>query len=123
MLHRLEVEGYRSLRNVRLTLRPVTVLVGPNGCGKSNLYRALQLLVHSARGAFARSIAAEGGMPSVLWAGARRKGPVRMRVAIEWDAWRYEWACGLPKATDAVFPTDPWIKTESLQDFPQKLSR
>ncbi len=35
------VEGYRSIRNATLDLLPVTLLVGPNGVGKSNLLDAI----------------------------------------------------------------------------------
>ncbi len=40
---RLHVEGYRSIKSVWLQLKPVNVLVGANGCGKSNLYRSMFL--------------------------------------------------------------------------------
>ncbi len=43
-LTQLDVQGYRSLRNVRLPLRQLNVITGPNGSGKSNLYRALWLI-------------------------------------------------------------------------------
>lgn len=55
------VEGYRSIRRLRLGLQPITVVTGPNGSGKSNLYRALTLIAHAARGRFARTLALEGG--------------------------------------------------------------
>ena len=69
-VRRIQVSNYRSLRDLHLELGPVTVLVGENGCGKSNLYRAIQLLHAAAAGRLAEAFAAEGGMPSVLWAGA-----------------------------------------------------
>ncbi|MCS7082468.1 MAG: AAA family ATPase [Bacteroidota bacterium] len=41
---RVFVDGYKSLRNVELELQPLTVIVGPNAAGKSNLFDALRLL-------------------------------------------------------------------------------
>jgi hypothetical protein len=37
-IRELRVRGYRSVQDVELRLGQVNVLVGPNGCGKSNLY-------------------------------------------------------------------------------------
>lgn len=42
-LSRIRIAGFRSLREVELTLGPLTVLIGPNGAGKSNLLWALEL--------------------------------------------------------------------------------
>ena len=39
----LKVQGYRSTRQVELKLRPINVLVGPNGVGKTNLLEALHV--------------------------------------------------------------------------------
>ena len=36
--------GYRSLRRIRFPVAPLGVFVGANGSGKTNLYRALQLI-------------------------------------------------------------------------------
>lgn len=44
MIKRVFIKGYKSLRQVDLELQPVTVLVGPNASGKSNLLDALGLL-------------------------------------------------------------------------------
>jgi predicted ATPase len=101
-------------------LEQVNVLVGPNGCGKSNLYRSLYLLTMAAQGQFARTIAEEGGMPSVLWAGARTKGPVRMNIEVTLDALEYELSCGLPPSDPAdanPFALDPCIKEEKVTFF------
>jgi predicted ATPase len=110
----LHVAGYRSVRDVRLKLQQLNVLVGPNGCGKSNLYRAMFLLAAAAGGQLARTLADEGGMPSVLWAGARKKGPVRMVLGVTLDQLTYELSCGLPVPSRSAFALDPCVKEEHV---------
>ncbi|MBN1936003.1 MAG: AAA family ATPase [Anaerolineae bacterium] len=44
MIKRVHVQGYKSLRNVEVQLAPLTVVIGPNAAGKSNLLDALGLL-------------------------------------------------------------------------------
>jgi predicted ATPase len=40
----IEVEGHTSIRNARVELGPINVLIGANGAGKSNFVRVLELL-------------------------------------------------------------------------------
>lgn len=44
MLKRIHIKGYKSLVDVNITLKPLSVLFGPNAAGKSNFLDALQLL-------------------------------------------------------------------------------
>jgi len=113
-IREIHIEGYRSIRRLRLPLQPITVVTGPNGSGKSNLYRALTLIAQAARGRFARALADEGGMQSALWAGPRTvKEPVRMTLGVLTDDYRYELACGLPHPLE-TFQLDPLVKEESV---------
>ena len=43
-LQKIHIKNFLSLRDVELPLKRLTVLVGPNACGKSNLMKALRLL-------------------------------------------------------------------------------
>jgi len=43
MITRLEVDGFKSLRDFSIDLEPLTVLLGPNDAGKSNILEALAL--------------------------------------------------------------------------------
>ncbi|MHA0286440.1 AAA family ATPase [Mycobacterium sp. C3-094] len=127
MLQTVAVRGYRSLRDLVLPLRRLTVVTGANGTGKSSLYRALRLLADCGRGEVIGSFAREGGVESALWAGpehlggARRTGaaqggPRTRSVSIELgyaaDDFGYLVDFGLPQAVDSAFTRDPEIKRE-----------
>lgn len=113
-IHELRVAGYRSIRELRVPLKKLNVLTGPNGCGKSNLYNSVFLLAKTASGGFARVIAEEGGMGSVVWAGERmRREPVRVTLGVKTEEYCYEFSCGLP-ATGGAFSLDPEVKQERV---------
>lgn len=114
------VHGYRSLQDLTIPLGAINVITGPNGCGKSNLYHALALLGKSSAGLLARSLALEGGMPSILWAGVRKnttrtKQPVRMILTAKTEQFSYELSMGLPAGSPpSLFSLDPEVKEEYL---------
>jgi predicted ATPase len=114
VIRELRVRDYRSIRRLHLPIGELTTIVGENGSGKSNLYKSLMLLAACANGDFAKALAAEGGMPSAIWAGRRAKGSVRMTFGITLDAWAYDIECGLPTPTQAALPFDPIVKSETL---------
>jgi predicted ATPase len=125
-LRDVTVAGYRSLRRITFPVGDLSVFVGGNGAGKTNLYRALELLQAAAAGSLTRDLAAEGGMHSALWAGERRKQEAaRIRLAADLaddtigQAFRYEIEVGLVPQSGGLplgpaFPLEPQIKTERL---------
>ncbi len=134
MIARLCIAGYRSLRDVRLELAPLTVVTGANGSGKSSLYRALKLLADVAQGRVIQSLALEGGLSSVLWAGPEafsramksgeqpvqgtvRKNVVGLKLGFSSDDYGYAIDLGLP-SDGGAFGRDPQIKAESLWTGP-----
>lgn len=131
MINTLAISNYRSLRDLRLGLGELNVIEGPNGSGKTNIYRALRLLVDAAQGRLVQSLAREGGLASALWAGPEtisremmsgltplqgtmRKGPVRLLLGLSSDRWTYIIDLGLPIPSDSAFALDPIIKREWL---------
>lgn len=120
-LTELNVSGYRSLRSIRLPLRPLNVITGPNGSGKSNLYRALWLIAQIGEGAFARAIAREGGFLSAMWAGARTsKKPLRTSLGFRADDFNFEMSCGFPAPSPTLFGYDPEMKEEAIWIGPRR---
>ena len=71
-LTRIGVGGYKSIRELQpLELRPVNVLVGANGSGKSNLISFLKLLNAIGAGNLQEFIGLSGGSNTVLHYGVR----------------------------------------------------
>lgn len=44
MITRIEIDGFKSLRGFAVDLEPLTVFIGPNNAGKSNILEAIALL-------------------------------------------------------------------------------
>lgn len=67
MLTRLEVDGFKSFRAFGVDLAPLTVILGPNATGKSNLFDAIRLLGSLAAGTVADAVQGARGQPSELF--------------------------------------------------------
>jgi predicted ATPase len=118
MLRELQVSGYRSLRSISLAFEPLTVVLGANGTGKTNLYSSLQLLSAAAGGTLAHAMLAQGGLPSALWAGPRRKQEShRIEIFTDLTEYSYELHVGNipPVPGDTYFLRDPDVKEERLK--------
>lgn len=131
MLQTVAIRGYRSLREVIVPLDRLSIVTGANGAGKSSLYRALRLLADCGRGEAIGSLAREGGLQSVLWAGpeqlggARRTGktqgtvrtrPVSLELGFSADDFGYLIDLGIPQMAgiESAFARDPEIKREAV---------
>ncbi len=69
-LTEVSVKGYRALADFHAELGPLTVIIGPNACGKSTLLEVLGLASEGAAGgAVVDPIARRGGVQSILWRG------------------------------------------------------
>ncbi len=132
MLTAFAIENYRSIRSLRIPLGPLTLITGGNGCGKSNLYRALRLLAETGQGGVVTALAQEGGLLSTMWAGpdeitgGMRRGEVavqgtgrnrhsRLKLGFTGEPFSYAISLGMPEPVPrSVFNLDPEVKRESI---------
>jgi predicted ATPase len=129
-LTQIGITNYRSIRKLHMPLRRLTVLVGGNGVGKTNLYRSLELLSAAARGTLNEEIAREGGLGSVMFAGELKTHEERRLVleatldelgdgGLGFDVelgfpMQYRNEAGFPSVVSAAFETEAQVKEESL---------
>lgn len=115
MLRTVAVRGFRSLRDLVLPLDRLTVVTGANGSGKSSVYRALRLLADCGRGEVISSLARDGGLQSVRWAGRTDLNrPVELELGYAADDFGYQIDLGLPVPAMSMFDRDPQIKREAV---------
>lgn len=90
MITELSVQNYRSLKDTKLALGPLTVLIGANGSGKSNILNVLsllQLLTVNDSTQSDRVFTEIGGFNEVVWGGETDHG---IAVEISWQPERLQ---------------------------------
>lgn len=77
---RLQVHGFRHLRDLDLPLAPLNVLIGANGVGKTSVLEVMSLLAASADGILDQTVSAAGGLSSLVT--RDRKEPMRLALTM-----------------------------------------
>lgn len=77
-IKRLALENYKSIAECDVELRPLTVVVGRNGSGKSNFVDGLHFVADALRDSLEFAIRKRGGIKAVI----HRRGGTHLRVAI-----------------------------------------
>lgn len=78
----LHVQNFRSLRDVTIPLGPLTVLVGPNGVGKTNVLKVFDFLADIIQSDLELGLSRRGGFDEVaFWGGT--EPPTSMRIGLK----------------------------------------
>lgn len=77
----ISVKGYKSFKDITVPLRPINILIGSNGAGKSNFLSLFELLGNAYEGYLARSVAQSGGVDKLLHQG--RKATDRISIEVK----------------------------------------
>ena len=84
-LKRIRVEGFRSVRNMTLELRPLNVLIGANGAGKSNIISFFKLVHELMGGRLQQHVGVTGGASANLHFGPKVTPQLEAELAFEAD--------------------------------------
>jgi predicted ATPase len=95
-LDRIRVAGFKSIRDQTLDLRPLNVLIGANGAGKSNFIEVFRLLHEIVSQNLQLFVARSGGADRLLHFG----GKVTEEILLDLDFEQNAYHCRLVPAVD-----------------------
>jgi predicted ATPase len=125
-LIRLKASGFRSIREIDLTLSDLTVLIGANGSGKSNFVALFNLLGFMMTGSLQLYIGRKGGGSSILHYGPKRTPLLTTTLRFEGATGWSEYGCTLAHASpDRLIFTDEHVAFQrpgELNPFSRVLS-
>ena len=67
----IEIKGYKSIKDARIELRPINILIGANGSGKSNFLSFIEFLNHLYERKLTKYIDLNGGEDKFLHHGSK----------------------------------------------------
>lgn len=82
-LKRVEIEGFKSIKDVGIDLGDINILIGANGAGKSNFISVFKMLNFMTTDSLQLYIGRSGGANSLLHYGS--KSTHQMKVALTFD--------------------------------------
>lgn len=112
MIETLRVQGFKSLRDTALTLRPFTVLIGPNDSGKSSVLDAIRFLGRTQEEAL-KELGAQS-LQELSWMGTA--GHLQWQVSGSADGAPYVYKLRLKVGADR--PVDESLEVQGHTVFP-----
>ena len=80
-LKRIKIQGFRSIKEMTLELRPLNILIGANGAGKSNLIAFFKLVNELMGGRLQEHIGATGRATANLHFGPKQTPQLEAELA------------------------------------------
>lgn len=135
LIEHIHVRNFKSIKEATLNLEPLTVIVGANAAGKSNIINVFRFISNIITVGIDNAIALQGGIPYLTNACLKKGTPIEISftvnlsiekvfvVQFEIESWYYAGAseddCHKLKLRHFIFCTDNLTKEE----FQSKLVR
>ncbi len=118
----LTVKGFRSIKSIeRLELRPINVLVGANGSGKSNFVGVFDFLRALRQGRLVDYTDEAGGAEKILHFGSKVTKEIEIEISFRDGTDAYHVALS-PTADDRFYVHDEWCWYGVKPQYPQPYS-
>jgi len=80
MINKIQIANFKSIREMSLELRPINILIGANGAGKSNFIGFFKLLKSINDKHLQNYIVDEAGAESLLYFGLKKSDQLFGRI-------------------------------------------
>ena len=118
----LTVKGFRSIKSIeKLELRPINVLVGANGSGKSNFLEVFVFLRFLRQGHLVDYTDRAGGAEKILHFGSKVTKEIEIEISFRDGTDAYHVALS-PTADDRFYVHDEWCWYWVKPQYPQPYS-
>lgn len=102
----ITIKGFRSIASVeKLALRPMNVLIGANGSGKSNFIEVFSFLHAIREGRLQSYVRTAGGAEQLLHFGSKVSKEVQFQISFREEVNQYRLLLR-PTSDDSLFPAD-----------------
>lgn len=102
MITKLHIEGYKSIKNQGIELRPINVLIGGNGIGKTNFISTFNLLRSIFENELQMYCEKKGGANTLLYMGKKQTNEIQIDMLFEKDGYQNEFKVSLEEAQDKL---------------------
>jgi predicted ATPase len=100
----ITIQGFKSIASVKVGLRPINIVIGSNGSGKSNFIGAFAFLREIEQGRLGAYVTASGGAEKVLHFGSKVTKELRLLLSFQDGTNGYELILE-PTSDDGLFPS------------------
>ncbi len=117
LLQKVVLRGFKSIRDMTLELRPLNILIGANGSGKSNLVLFFKMLNEMMGGRLQQFIATSGRAQSLLYFGPKDTPQVEGMVEFATESEVYQYLMQL-----SYTPGDTLVFTDETLRYPPNIN-
>ena len=109
----ITIKGFKSFDSMSVELRPINLIIGANGSGKSNFIGAFTFLRDCDRGRLRDYVLAAGGAEKILHFGSRTTSQMFFRVELEPGQPLSKFGLMIrPTQDDSLFAHDEWAQAD-----------
>ena len=89
-MDKIEIKGYKSFKDLTLELRPINILIGSNGSGKSNFLSFFEFLNRLYEQKLTEYVALGGGIDKYFFQGSKTTGVIYANIYFRNNSYLFE---------------------------------